>query len=327
MYVLAVDGGGTKTSAVISDECGNIYAKWVANGSNPTAMEFALFEATLHQLLQSLKEQNPYVFANVQICFAGIAGVKEKKAESVVKGIFRNYVHREVLVVIENDALIALYAGTFGEGGIVQIAGTGAITMGYDHTQSFYRVGGWGYLFDDEGSGYDLGVQALKAVFKSYDKRAAPTLLTAVLLKYFAVENVPELISCIYDDKHPRALIASLSKLVAGVAESGDLAAINIMQNGCSKLFHAIKTCYQQLAWKEQTVIPVVLTGGVLSNTSYFVPKLKQLAINEQLPLQFLSPKLEPIGGAVIGALHKMNISVEENFATSFMHNYRQWDG
>ncbi len=325
MYVLAVDGGGTKTSAVISDELGNIHAKLVTNRSNPTAMEMELFKATLHQLLQGLRAQNPHIFSAVRICFAGMAGVQEKKAETIVETIFREYVHSEAIVIIQNDALIALYAGTFGGEGIVQIAGTGAVTVGYDHTHSFYRVGGWGYLFDDEGSGYDLGVQALKAVFQSHDNRSRSTLLTDALLKHFAVNNVPELIDCIYGTKHPRTVIAPLSMYVMEAAELGDLAANIIRENSCSKLYHAIKTCYQQLSWKGQMVVPVVLTGGVLSNTSYFISKLTQLAINDQLPLQFLSPQLDPIGGAVIGALHTMGISVGDEFSAKFMEHYVKW--
>ena len=325
MYVLAVDGGGTKTSAVISDEFGNIHAKLVTNRSNPTAMEMELFKATLHQLLQGLKAQNPHIFSSVRICFAGMAGVQEKKAETIVETIFREYVHREAMVIIQNDALIALYAGTFGGEGIVQVAGTGAVTMGYDHTHSFYRVGGWGYLFDDEGSAYDLGVQALKAVFQSHDNRSGPTLLTDALLKHFAVDHVSELIDCIYSAKHPRTVIAPLSTYVMEAAENGDFAADIIRENGCSRLFHAVKTCYQQLSWDSQAVVPVILTGGVLSNTSYFIPKLTQLAFNDQLPLQFLSPQLEPIGGAVIGALHIMGISVGDEFSAEFMRHYVKW--
>lgn len=322
MYVLAIDGGGTKTSTVICDEFGTIYAKMITNRTNPTAMEIELFKATLRQLLQALQEQNPHVFSSIEICFAGMAGVKETNTEGIVEEIFRKYVPMETSVVIENDALIALYSGTLGQPGIVQIAGTGAITLGYDSTHSYYRVGGWGYLFDDEGSGYDLGVQALKAVFQSYDKRAMSTLLTDMILGHFAVDSVPKLIECIYSNNHPRTVIAPLSKFVMEAAVKEDLVANLIMEAGCAKLYHAIKTCYHQLSWNNQLTVPVVLTGGVLSNLSIILPKLDHLRLQEQLPLQFLAPTLPPIGGAVVGALGKMGISVGENFTEKFMINY-----
>lgn len=77
--------------------------------------------------------------------------MKERQAEQKVKAIIRQYVDESTAVVIENDALIALYAGTLGQNGIVQIAGTGAITMGYDSQQNYHRVGGWGYLLMMKG--------------------------------------------------------------------------------------------------------------------------------------------------------------------------------
>lgn len=74
MYILAIDGGGTKTSAVICDEHGCIYGKVVTSRSNPTAMDVQSFESTIHDLLQKIQAQNPQVFAAIHSCFAGMAG-------------------------------------------------------------------------------------------------------------------------------------------------------------------------------------------------------------------------------------------------------------
>ncbi|MFF2175242.1 N-acetylglucosamine kinase [Lysinibacillus sp. NPDC058147] len=321
MYVLAIDGGGTKTSAVICDELGNIYAKVVTTRSNPTAMGVRYFKSTIHDILQNLQQQNPQVFAAIDSCFAGMAGVKELQAEKVVESIVRLYVPKTALVIVDNDALIALYAGTLGHAGIVQIAGTGAITMGYDREQHFHRVGGWGYLFDDEGSGYDLGVQMLKAIFQSYDGRGDPTALTDVVLRYFSVENVPQLIECIYGEEHPRTVIAPLSKYVFVEAEKGDRVAIQIIADACEKYYVAIKACYAHMTWEEGKV-PVVLVGGVFNNEDYFLPKLQQFAQADEIPLQFLTPVLQPIGGAVIAAFKQKNVQLSSDFTKSFSKNY-----
>ncbi|KOS61043.1 hypothetical protein FJQ98_20030 [Lysinibacillus agricola] len=323
MYVLAIDGGGTKTSAVICDEQGNIYAKVVTNRSNPTAMDVQYFKSTIHDILQNLQQQNPQVFAAIDSCFAGMAGVKELQAEEVVVSIVRQYVDKTVAIFVDNDALIALYAGTLGKAGIVQIAGTGAITMGYDSEQHFHRVGGWGYLFDDEGSGYDLGVQVLKTIFQSYDGRGDSTALTDVVLRYFSVENVPQLIECIYGAEHPRTVMAPLSKYVFDVAEKGDHAAISIIEDACKKYYVAIKACYFHMAW-EQGNVPVVLVGGVFNNEAFFIPKLQQFTQADELPLQFLTPVLQPIGGAVIAAFKQINVQLGSDFVEAFLKNYEQ---
>ena len=324
MYVLAIDGGGTKTSAVICDELGNVYAKVVTTRSNPTAMGIQYFKSTIHDILQNLQQQNPQVFATIDSCFAGMAGVKELQAEEVVESIVRQYVPNTAHVIVENDALIALYAGTLGQAGIVQIAGTGAITMGYDREQHFHRVGGWGYLFDDEGSGYDLGIQGLKAIFQSYDGRGAPTALTDVVLRYFSVKNVPQLIECIYGEEHPRTVIAPLSKYLFDVAEKGDNVAISIIEDACKKYYVAIKACYSCMAW-EQGDVPVVLVGGVFNNEAFITPKLQQLAKADELPMQFMTPVLQPIGGAVIAAFKQVDVQLASEFVEDFKRNYERW--
>lgn len=324
MYVLAIDGGGTKTTAVISDEFGHVYAKITTGRSNPTAMDASHFEATIHSMLQALQVQNPQVFAAIHSCFAGMAGVKEKNAEKTIETILREYIGNDVSIVIENDAVIALYSGTLGQEGIVQIAGTGAITLGYDYQHAVHRVGGWGYLFDDEGGGYDLGIQALRAVFQSHDKRALPTALSSALLEHFSVDTVPQLIDCIYGEEHPRTIIAPLSKYVHQAAEKGDVVANAIIHEACEKFYHAIKTCFYRMSW-DNGVVPVVLAGGVFSNKTLFVPKLEQLAITEQLPVRFISPLLKPIGGAVVGALKIEGILVDTDFVETFREKYTQW--
>ena len=324
MYVLAIDGGGTKTTAVISDEFGHVHAKIITGRSNPTAMDAQHFEATIRNMLHSLQEQNPQVFTAIHSCFAGMAGVKEKNAEKTVESILREYIGNDAVIVIENDALIALYSGTLGQEGIVQIAGTGTITLGYDCQHAVHRVGGWGYLFDDEGGGYDLGIQALRAVFQSYDKRSLPTALSGALLEHFSVDNVAQLIDCIYCEEHPRTIIAPLSRYVHEAAERGDVVANAIIHEACEKFYHAIKTCYHMMSW-DNGAVPVVLAGGVFSNKTLFLPKLEQLAIIEQLPVRFISTLLEPIGGAVVGALKIDGIQVDTNFVETFHEKYTQW--
>lgn len=320
MYVLAIDGGGTKTTAIICDEKGQCFAQIDTTRSNPTAMDQPYFEATIHSIMQSLQQQNPQIVAEVTSCFAGMAGVMELQAESMVESILRQYVCDSATIKVDNDALIALYAGTLGKAGIVQIAGTGAITMGYDKQQHYHRVGGWGYLFDDEGSGYDLGVQLLKAVLQSYDGRAPRTILTEAVMKHFSVDDVPQLIACVYGEEHPRTVIAPVSAYIVAAADDGDLVAKRIIEEACQNYFKAIKACYLRMAWGQEEV-PVVLCGGVFTNENYFVPRLQAIAMEQTLPFRFKTPALPPIGGAVIAALQQINVQYSNSFIETFQKN------
>lgn len=107
--------------------------------------------------------------------------------------------------MIENDAKIALYSGTYGASGITTISGTGAITYGMngDH---IVRVGGQGHLVNaDPGSGYFIGYEALKAVFNSFEESGTKTSITDLFLIELKLNNVPEIIRYLYqqeDQKH-----------------------------------------------------------------------------------------------------------------------------
>lgn len=319
-YVLGIDGGGTSTVAVIADQHGKIYAQYHTSASNPTAMKSPAFETIIYQCLRALQEQNPVVFHSVKSCFAGLAGVMEMGLEKSVYSIFKRFYGDEVSIIIENDACIALYAGTLGKPGIVQIAGTGAITYGLGVNQQTARTGGWGYLFDDEGSGYDVGVRALKAIVKSYDGRGPETILTTKVLKHCGVENVPELVHCVYSQEHPRTYIASLSRYVEESALQKDSIAREIIETSCAQFIEAIEACRKQTEWQKGMFIPVVLMGGVFTNFELYEELLSIIIAKKQLPYVFIAPKVSPVGGAVIGALQR----IERTLAYTFLKQFSQ---
>ncbi|MBK3493388.1 hypothetical protein JFL43_00585 [Viridibacillus sp. YIM B01967] len=317
MFVLAIDGGGTKTCAVISDEFGHIHAMVTIGKSNPTTMSQKEFELAIQQVLTTLNSQNPTAFALVSSCFAGMAGVNEKQYDNLLLQILQTYLPEHTTIGLANDAINALYAGTLGAEGIVQIAGTGAITLGLDEQHQMVRTAGWGYLFDDEGSGYDLGVQALNAVFKAYDGRGHKTNLSARLCQHFQIDDIPKIIELVYGEVHPRAVISPLSLYVCEEATNADVVAQQIIKRACENYFLSIKACFDQMAWSKER-ISVVLAGGVFSNVELFLPTLQKLAQQETVEIQFQPSLVPPIGGAVVGGLKQCGQYIESSFVEIF---------
>lgn len=281
--ILGIDGGGTSTVAVLSDETGQVLAKVVGGSSNPTAISRLQFESELAKIISKLKEQNENAFEKVECCFAGLSGVKELSFEKIAKSVIQQFYDDTVSIIIENDACIALFSGTLGMPGIVQIAGTGAITYCLDSHNNSYRAGGWGYLFDDEGSGYDLGREALKAVVKSYDHRGTETVLTEKVLNHFQIDSVTKIVDCIYNDEHPRAIIAPLSRYVIEAAEEGDYVAQVILSRAAQQYILAIEACASQARWDVRKELPTVLAGGVFTNFNLFYDVLMKQPMNFQL--------------------------------------------
>ncbi|MFJ7668575.1 N-acetylglucosamine kinase [Lysinibacillus sp. NPDC097195] len=305
MYVLAIDGGGTKTIATISTDCGHIIALAETGKSNPTAMSLEQFTETITELINDLKRQRLHEFQDITKCHAGLSGVTENNNEIMTHALLTSLLPKGCQLSLSNDGLNALYAGTFGQPGIVQIAGTGAITLSIDASGRMERTAGWGYIFDDEGSGYDIGIRTLKAVFKAFDNRGPETLLTAAVLDYFQVQAVPQIIEVVYGERHPRDTISPLSKIAIECAKRGDEEANTIINQICHVFYQSIEACYKKNPLAEQ--VNVVLAGGVFHELKLFSEKLVAIDKKHSNRYNFMGAYSLPVGGAALAALQLPN--------------------
>jgi len=302
LYVLAIDGGGTKTIATISTARGDIIALAETGKSNPTSMSLTQFTETITALINDLKRQRLHEFQSITKCHAGLSGVTENNNENITHALLTSLLPKDCQLSLSNDGLNALYAGTFGQPGIVQIAGTGAITLSIDSSGRMERTAGWGYIFDDEGSGYDIGIRTLKAVFKAFDKRGPKTRLTAAVLDYFQLQAVPQIVEVVYGEGHPRDTIAPLSKIAIACAKRGDEQANAIIEQVCHVFYQSIDACYTKNPFADKRV-NVVLAGGVFTELELFIEKLAAIDKNNRNHYDFMAAYSLPVAGAALAAL------------------------
>jgi N-acetylglucosamine kinase-like BadF-type ATPase len=169
--------------------------------------------------------------------------------------------------LVTHDALIALAGATAGEPGLVVIAGTGSIAFGRGANGSnpggrTARAGGWGYLFGDEGGGFWIARQALRAALGWEEGWGAPTSLRARLLDSTGARNANDLLHRCYTADFPRPRIAGLSVVVNQAAESGDPVALEILDTAARELaLLAVAVRGQLFASGEPTL--VTYSGGV----------------------------------------------------------------
>ncbi|MGE7842426.1 N-acetylglucosamine kinase [Lysinibacillus sp. NPDC093712] len=316
MYVLAIDGGGTKTIATISTCHGQIMALAETGKSNPTSMSMEQFTETIIELINDLKRQGLHEFQHITKCHAGLSGVTENNNEKITRELLSSLLPKDCQLSLSNDGLNALYAGTLGQPGIVQISGTGAITLSIDSSGKIERTAGWGYIFDDEGSGYDIGIRTLKAVFKAFDKRGPETLLTAAVLEYFQLQSVPQIIEVVYGEGHPRDTISPLSKIAIECAKRGDEEAKTIIDQVCHVFYRSIDACYKKNPFANKRV-NVVLAGGVFNELRLFIEKLVAIDKKNSNQYDFMGAYSLPVGGAALAAL-----KLSSNEAKIFINQY-----
>lgn len=163
---------------------------------------------------------------------------------------------RSVRVVADAEAA---HRDAFDGGpGVLVTAGTGSVAWGTDDGGRVVRVGGWGPLVGDEGSGYILALEAVRAVLRARDGRGPETALTAALLDATNAEEPEELVDWVA--REDRAEVAELAPVLMDVADAEDPVATSLVDEGGRALTAHLDAILQRLGGP----VPEIAFGGSL---------------------------------------------------------------
>jgi len=291
-YILGVDGGGTKTVALLGDRNGNVLARGVSGPSNANAIGFEAACIALESAISMARTNYP---GHVSALCLGLAGVGRK--EDIDR--FHNWaVHKlpKTFVKVVSDAEILLMAGAPSGPALALVCGTGSIVYGRTVTGELIRAGGWGYLFGDEGSGYSMGIAALRAIMQAYDGRGSETLLSELVLERYGLHTPPELVSTVYRTEFPPSIVATLSELVEQAAEQNDSVAIAILEESSLELARTIAAVYSRLG---TSTVPLVITGGTIFHGNHLKKAFNRACEAESLSFAAVHYVGEPAVGAL----------------------------
>lgn len=255
MYFLGIDGGGSATRAVIVDEAREVVGRGQSGPSNHYSVGPGLAAqnclSAASDAMQDATRLNPdFESEHIAAWGFGLAGVRRENDHALMRGFLSEICSRPF--ALETD-IVAAHAGAFaGKPGIVVSAGTGAIVFGADELGEKFYADGWGPVLGDEGGGYWVGVEALRAVCRSLDGRAAPTRLTEPMLDKLNVKDGDELVQFIYSERCSRDQIANLAKEVFALAEDGCAEAEEIRARAAHTLSRGIKAVVRSLVAARQ---------------------------------------------------------------------------
>ena len=292
METLGIDAGGTKTVCLLADERGRVLAEARGPAANLQAIGELEVEKVLHQVIDDVLGE--HATRPAAICI-GMAGVDRPSDAATIRGVL-NRISRRARSLVVNDALIALEAGAPDSPGIVLLAGTGSIAYGRDDRNRAARAGGWGHVLADEGSGYWLGREALRAVMRAADARGPATSLTTRVLAHYQITRPQDLIREVYErDMRPKA-IAALAEVIEEAAREGDPIAEAISEAGAAELVRAAVSVARRLDLPRG---PVVLGGGILRSLPRYADLVRR-DLTEALPgVAIQTLDVEPAIGAV----------------------------
>ena len=266
-FAVGVDGGGSKTLAVVVDEWGNERGRAVAGSSNHTGVGI---EQAVRHIYSAVEEAARRAGCALPLSSAwfGLAGVDRRDDYDLLLPHLAPLARD---IRLTNDAELVL-SGLPDAVGIALIAGTGSIALGCDVRGTMARSGGWGHIIGDEGSGYDLGRRCLQAVARSTDGRGQATMLVEMLLQRWQLDDAGEMIGKVYNASD-KAAIASLSALVFAAARDGDEVACGIVDGAARELALAAMAVKHMLDFAGEQVA-LALGGGLLLHETDFRTKV-----------------------------------------------------
>ena len=301
-WLLVIDGGATKTAcAVVHAETGVMKYSASTKGSNYQAIGMEAATVILHELLAKVEIfLQKYPCSQIAVATFALAGIDSPKDKETVTAIVQNALSATQLsiatLIIENDAEATLLGVTAGQAGALLIAGTGAIAYAYDG-QQIVRAGGWGHRAGDEGSGYWLGQEVVRAIFKMEDGRGEATILKEAVYHSLGIQNVTELAEWLFQPSYTNAQLAKMGSFVAQAVKQQDACAIQISQQAAQELALLARAVLTKIGY-QNGLFPLYCNGGAIKYnplilktfTNILAVTHPQISISlcEQQPIDYL---------------------------------------
>lgn len=259
----AVDGGGTKTAIVVVDAAGNEIARATAGTSNAAVIGHDRAGATLRELITSTVS-SAGADLPLQSLWCGLSGSDRPEDHRRLRPLLEDLATD---IRMTNDAELAM-GGLPDEVGVAMVSGTGSVAFGRNAKGTKARAGGWGHIFGDEGSGYDMARQALRAFSAEADGYGDRTTLTPRLMEYWDLTDPWTIINRVYDPGTSKGDLAKLSHLVVEEAARGDGIAQAIIARTAEDLARFGKAVARRLALGPD--LSLALVGGMLNHVEPF---------------------------------------------------------
>lgn len=297
-FVIGLDGGGTKTEVVVCDLQGNVLSQFKSGAINVNGETVSNVESNLKYIFEKIFSETGPSSECACTC-AGAAGISNALARETLKAAIASSGYSGRLI-ISGDHQTALHGALGKDVGIILIAGTGSICYGRNRYGIEHRTGGFGYLIDDEGSGYAIGRDMLSAIVRAYDGRGEATVLTDIVFSQLEINSVGELISYIYGKEINKRDIARLAPNLAGACTNGDSAAMAISHKCSDELFKLVKPVVEKLDLYSGEI---ALSGSILTKDRYIGNTLTEKVSQEFPGLKCVCPKAGAAHGAAMMAL------------------------
>lgn len=295
---IGIDGGGTKTVSLTTDENFKTLHTSTYPPTNLTSHGIETVSQIILEIIDdSLNAVGSNNISQVSIA-AGLAGAgREDDCKKLKVHLLQNLVNKykkEFNISIVTDAVIALEGALSGRVGAILIAGTGSILFGKDVNNNFFRVGGFGKILGDEGGGYSIGKKALQLFSHSLDGRKTKTQLDDLFSTTYQITDVNTLIKKVYSGEIE---FQNLTPLVLKAAEEKYIEAIQILEVETDELVKHIPSMLNKM---NSNIVELSFVGSLISNENFYSTLLKEKIKNQFPQVKIITAEHQPEYGAIL---------------------------
>ena len=314
VYIVGVDGGGTKTSVIVFDTEGKFYGK--KTRQFPSSIDSVPIEHVHNQIEELIieiiaKKKDNIILTSI---FLGLGGIASSKDSTHVKSLVKTWqiCNSRTIIHVKNDIYNAHAAGLLGNPGICFIIGTGSVGFGVDEEANEHRVGGYSYKEGDPGSSFHLGRMTLKLLAKAMDHRIDYSpFLTDVQTK-LEIKSYSDYVGVI--NSISRYETAQLAKMVTKYAEDGDPIAFNLIDIATDEFILMLQAIINTLHIKNRKITTI---GSLGNSDSLFKVLLAKKVKKIDARYELIPTTRDPVLGSAILAFKQIDNNKYENYFNS----------
>jgi N-acetylglucosamine kinase-like BadF-type ATPase len=292
--LIGIDVGASHTEAALADEslqpCVRVTGPGAALAADSLRSSAKLVGDLVYQLLQRHGATLP------DAVVVGAAGAGRQDIRTEFSALLAAELGRELALEITTDGMIALHDG-FGHGpGIVICAGSGSIAYARDPAGRIWRVGGLGWQYGDQGSGYALGRAALDAVTQAANGCGPSTVLTDSVDLTAGSDSAAALNQ---SGRSPdRAAVTGIAHTVCEAARAGDAVANALVQAAAAELARHIEALVDRFP-EQHRPAGLAFSGRLLSCDSPVRHELLAVVRERITAVRCAEGEVDPARGAV----------------------------
>ena len=309
-HILAVDGGNSKTHAVVVNEAGDLLGQGCSPGTNYTGTGPGLFLEHIRSAADQAMKQADLQAGAIDYVQYGLAGADRPEDRIILNQLVSNLPFKQW--GLECDTIQGLRSGSPQHIGVVLICGSGTNVAGRDRSGKTVQIGGFGYRFGDAAGGAFMAQETFRAAIRSWEARDDKTILEEMVPNKIGFSTMDDLYHFALD-KQNFSVPSALTQVLHEAAERGDQTAITLLRNVGEELGKAGKAIINQLPTLREETIPIVLNGSVLQKgrSPYLINRLKEtLESNGIHDYELINSAILPVYGSVFLAFDALGIDI-----------------